>query len=102
VKSREFQTISSRKFVRCSAFAREMSQVCGDQKLGCGVKWDALHCRIVGESEFGGLGTHVDCLLYCCVSVTTHGLVITNRRKEAPCPPLGLRREKPLLHVYIT
>jgi hypothetical protein len=41
--------------------ARDVAGVCGDQKLGCGVKWDALHCRIVGESEFGGLGTHVDC-----------------------------------------
>ena len=84
VKSRGFHTISSKKFVRCSVFAREMSQVCGDQKLGCGVKWDALHCRIVSESEFGGLGTHVDCpssLHVCCHVSSCHHLC----REEAPC-----------------
>lgn len=56
VKRRQVHTISRRKFVRCSAFAREELQVCGDQRQCRCVKWDALHCRIVGESEFGGLG----------------------------------------------
>jgi hypothetical protein len=57
--------------------ARDVAGVCGDQKLGCGVKWDALHCRIVGESEFGGLGTHVDCSIMSPVATPLTGVVVT-------------------------
>jgi hypothetical protein len=68
--------------------ARDVAGVCGDQKLGCGVKWDALHCRIVGESEFGGLGTHVDCSMSPVDSHTATplaGVVVTihHQRCEA-------------------